>query len=263
MQEPVPVPQPLAVNPALPLVVVCTPTYNRRFCLDFSVECYKRQTYPNLHWIIVDNSDDPEKDWSPIQQKEGIKISYFHIKTRKPVGSLRNVCLREALKLNPEFIAFWDDDDYYMPQRIKVSVEALQKDPKFDIIGCAVMTVFLTRENVLMDVGPYGHNHATAATYLFRAKCAETRYFLETANKAEEGTFTRDWTLEMIMLPAEDILLVIGHAHNTVNKSEIFEDQRKFGGRIYNSDNAKNVVRFQWVKDPSMWEVMRKTFLDA
>jgi hypothetical protein len=48
-----------------------------------------------------------------------------------------------------------------------------------------------------------------------------------------------------------------------VNKSEIFEDQRKFGGRIYNSDNAKNVVRFQWVKDSSMWGVMRKTFLDA
>jgi hypothetical protein len=67
----------------------------------------------------------------------------------------------------------------------------------------------------------------------------------------------------MIMLPATDILLVIGHAHNTVNKSEIFEDQRKFGGRIHNSDNAKNVVRFNWVKDPSMWAVLRKTFLDA
>jgi hypothetical protein len=67
----------------------------------------------------------------------------------------------------------------------------------------------------------------------------------------------------MIMLPATDILLVIGHAHNTVNKSEIFEDQRKFGGRIYNSDNAKNIVRYQWVKDPSMWAVLRKTFLDA
>jgi len=106
-----------ATLPTQPLVVVCTPTYNRRFCLDFSVECFKRQTYPNLHWIIVDNSDDPEKDWSPIQQKEkeGIKITYFHIKTRKPVGYLRNVCLKEAMKLSPEFIAFWDDDDYYMP----------------------------------------------------------------------------------------------------------------------------------------------------
>ena len=92
MQEP----KPQEVSPQ-PLVVVCTPTYNRRFCLDFSVECFKRQEYPNLHWIIVDNSDDPEKDWSPIQEKEGIKVTYFHIMTRKPVGTLRNVCLREAL----------------------------------------------------------------------------------------------------------------------------------------------------------------------
>ena len=65
------------------------------------------------------------------------------------------------------------------------------------------------------------------------------------------------------MLPSTDILLVIGHAHNTVNKSEIFSDQRKFGGRIHNSDNAKNLVRFQWIKDPSMWTVFRKTFLDV
>ena len=209
------------------------------------------------HWIVLDNTPG-DGGWTPSE------LTTLH---RHPepltIAEMRNKCLELALETGCEFIVFWDDDDYYMPQRIRVSVEALQKSPQHDIIGCAVMTVFLTRENVLMDVGPYGHNHATAATYLFRAKCAETRYFLETANKAEEGTFTRDWTLEMIMLPAEDILLVIGHAHNTVNKSEIFEDQRKFGGRIHNSDNAKNLVRFQWVKDPSMWAVLRKTFLDA
>jgi glycosyltransferase involved in cell wall biosynthesis len=244
-------------------VVVCTPTYNRRFCLDFSVECFRRQTYPNLHWIIVDNSSDDEKSWKDIQQKEGLSITYIRIPEKKTIGRLRNIMMQEALKHDPDYLAFWDDDDYYVPGRIQISVDALEKNPKYDIVGCEVMSVFLTRENVLMDVGPYGRNHATAATYVFRAECARTRYFLETASKAEESTFTRDWTLEMIMLPAKQIMLVLGHSQNTVNKSEIFVDPKKFGSRMNNADNAKNIVRFQWIQDPSMWAVFRKTFLDV
>lgn len=246
------------------LCVVCTPTYNRRFALKFSVEVFKRQTYKNLHWVIVDNSTDDSNSWKDIQDEKDIKITYVRIYEKKPVGYLRNICLEEARKLNPGFIAFWDDDDYYVPHRIEKSIQTLKDNPKHDIIGVDIMTVYLTRENVMMDVGPYGKNHATAATYLFRNnENTQKRYFLETAAKAEEGTFTRDWTLEMVMLPAKDVLLVIGHAYNTVNKSQIFTEPTKFGGRIHNADNAKNVARFQWIKDPSMWEIFRKTFLDG
>jgi glycosyltransferase involved in cell wall biosynthesis len=246
------------------LCVVCTPTYNRQFALNFSVAVFKRQTYKNLHWIIVDNSTDDSNCWKDIQQETDLNITYIRIYEKKPVGYLRNVCLDEARKLNPGFIAFWDDDDYYVPQRIEKSIQALRESPKHDIVGVDVMTVYLTRENVMMDVGPYGKNHATAATYLFRNnENTQKRFFLETAARAEEGTFTRDWTLEMVMLPAKDVLLVIGHSCNTVNKSMIFTEPRKFGGRIHNSDNAKNIARFQWIKDPSMWEIFRKTFLDV
>lgn len=246
------------------LCVVCTPTYNRKFSLEFSVAVFKRQTYKNLHWVIIDNSTDDTNCWKDIQNEKDINVTYVRIYEKKPVGFLRNVCLEEARKLNPEFIAFWDDDDYYVPHRIEKSIKTLRDNPNHDIIGVDVMSVFLSRENLIMDVGPYGKNHATAATYLFRNNDnTKKRYFLETASKAEEGTFTRDWTLEMVMLPCKDVLLVIGHAHNTVNKSQIFTEQRKFGGRVNNADNAKNIVRFQWIKDPSMWEIFRRTFLDG
>ena len=246
------------------LVCVCTPTYNRRFSLEFSVECYKKQSYKNLHWIIVDNSTSDDNSWKDIQQIEGIQVTYIRILEKKPIGSLRNVCLEEARKLNPEFIAFWDDDDFYPPQRIEKSVQALQQNPGHQIIGVDIMTVFLSHENVLLNVGPYGPNHSTAACYLFRNNAdTQARYFEANAVKAEEGAFTRDWTMPMLMLPADDILLVIGHANNTVNKSNIFADPKKYGARVLNSDNAKNIVRFQWIKDPSTWKVFCKTFLGA
>jgi len=242
-------------------VVVCTPTYNRRFSVEFSALCMKKQTYPNIHWIVLDNSDDPSKDWSPIRDLATVPLTYIHIDGKKPIGHLRNICLDEAQKLNPKYIAFWDDDDYYVPQRIAKSVEALDADSTHDIVGCEILPVFLTKENVLMETGPYGKNHSTAATYLFRASICKTRRFDGTAVKAEEGTFTRDWTLPMVMLPNKDVLLVIGHAHNTVNKSQMLDNPSKFAARITNNANAKNVVKYQWIRDTEVWDSLCKTFL--
>jgi len=246
---------------SLPLVVVCTPTYNRGFSVKFSALCMKRQTYSNIHWIVLDNSDDPMKDWSTIQQYATVPLTYQKIEGKQPIGHLRNLCLEEAFKLKPTYIAFWDDDDYYVPQRIAKSVEALEKDSTKDIVGCEILPVFLTRENVLMETGPYGTNHSTAATYLFRASIAVDRRFEAKAVKAEEGAFTRDWTLPMVMLPNTDVIMVIGHAHNTVNKSQMLDNPAKFAGRIKNTANAKNVIRFQWIKDPEVWDCFHKTFL--
>jgi len=246
------------------LVVVCTPTYNRRFSLEFSALCMKKQTYSNLHWIVLDNSSEAEKDWSGIQTISGLPpVTYIRIEEKKPIGYLRNVCLEEASKLNPAYIAFWDDDDYYPPQRIQKSVEALIANPASDIIGCEIMSVFLSVENALMDVGPYGQNHSTAATYLFRGHLAKERRFDEKAVRAEEGSFTKDWTLPMVMLPSKDILLVIGHRWNTVNKSQLLESPHKFAARVSNTANAKNVVRFQWIRDPEVWDCLCRTFLHS
>lgn len=245
-----------------PLVVVCTPTYNRKFSVEFSAMCMKKQTYKNIHWLVVDNSDDEDKCWKHIQDVSSVPLTYIRLdKEKHPIGYLRNVCLDEATKLSPKYIAFWDDDDYYPPPRIEKSVEALEKDSTVDIVGCDILPVFLSRENALMETGPYGKNHSTAATYLFRASVCEKRRFDAKAEKAEEGSFTRDWTLPMVMLTGKDVLLVIGHAHNTVNKSQMLDNPGKFAARITNTANAKNIVRFQWMKDPEMWNCFCKTFL--
>jgi glycosyltransferase involved in cell wall biosynthesis len=248
-----------------PLVVVCTPTYNRGFSIEFSAMCMRKQTYQNIHWIVVDNSDDESKTWAGIQTaNHGRPLTYIRVTERKPIGALRNICLEEALKLNPTYISFWDDDDYYVPQRIAKSVEALEKDASFDIVGCEILPVFLSRENVLMETGPYGKNHSTAATYLFRASISTKRRFEAGAWKAEEGAFTRDWTLPMIMLPNKDVILVIGHAHNTVSKSQMLENPAKFAARITNNANAKNIVKYQWMRgDNELWDCFRRTFLPA
>ncbi len=244
-----------------PLVVVCTPTYNRGFTVDFSAMVMMRQTYKNIHWIIIDNSSDEEQSWARIKEKTGIPpITYVRILEKKPIGEMRNICLKEANKLNPKYIAFWDDDDYYPPQRIQKSVEALESESQYDIVGCEIMPVFIAKDNVIVEVGPYGPNHATASVWVFRSSITDNRKFFDGDVRSEEGNFTRDWTLSMKMIPHKDAILVIGHRRNTVSKEMIAENPKKFAGRFTETANGKNIVRFQWFQDRKLWDCFCKTF---
>ena len=48
----------------LPLVSICTPTFNRRPFINNIIQCYKNQTYPQvrMEWIIIDDGNDKVKD---------------------------------------------------------------------------------------------------------------------------------------------------------------------------------------------------------
>lgn len=243
-------------------VVVCTPTFNRGFTLDFSAMVLRKQTYKNIiGWVVVDNSSDDDKSWKKVQDMHfDFPVIYVRIHEKKPIGFIRNKLVEEALKLNSKYIAFWDDDDYYPPQRLAKSVEALETDSTKGIVGCEIMSVFITQDNVLMDVGPYGTNHATASCWLFRSSIASGRKFNDADVKAEEGAFTRDWTLPMAMISHKDMILVIGHAYNTVNKRQMVPDPTRFAGKLTETANGKNIVRFQWFKDRELWDCFCKTF---
>lgn len=243
-------------------VVVCTPTYNRGFTLDFSAMVLRKQTYKHIiGWVIVDNSSDDEKSWKNVEtMKFDFPVIYIRIREKKPIGALRNILLNEALKLNSTYIAFWDDDDYYPPQRFEQSAKALENDNTKGIVGCEIMPVFITQDNVLMEVGPYGTNHATASCWFFRTSVTKGRKFNDTDVKAEEGAFTQDWTLPMAMISHKDLILVIGHTNNTVNKRQMVPDPAKFAGKLTETANGKNIVRFQWFRDRELWDCFCKTF---
>ena len=48
----------------LPFVSVCTPTFNRRPFIPFTIKCFNHQDYPKDHieWIIIDDGSDPIED---------------------------------------------------------------------------------------------------------------------------------------------------------------------------------------------------------
>lgn len=236
-------------------IVACTPTKNRRWAWEFSKWCMNSQTMKPDAWVIVDNSTCPADDWSVAKDAPG--VIYDRVYDTKPIGWLRNRCLELALEQGADYIVFWDDDDYYPPTRVSAGVNALEANPAADMAGSSTMYLLLTRENVLMTTGPFHDKHATAATHTIRRKYAETHKFNPTSERGEEREFTGDWSANLIQVPGEQTIVVMGHARNTVDKSDLFRNPHLYKATIVNSDNGKMVFRARWSVP---WDLWKSTF---
>lgn len=239
-------------------VVVCTPTHNRRWAWKFSNACMNTQILQPDLWIIVDNSSRPADDWSVAKDRE--RVLYERVYEPRPIGWLRNRCLELALENGADYIVFWDDDDFYPPTRISKGVEGLVKNPEADISGSSLMYILLTRENVLMKTGPFHDKHATAATWTIRRSYAEKHRFDPEKTRGEEVTFTKGWTANLIQLTPEDLIVVMGHSRNTVDKSQLADRPNLFRAEFVNSDNGRMAFRSRW---PVQWDLWKQTFSDA
>ena len=61
----------------LPLVSICTPTFNRRPFIPFLIKCIAAQTYPKsrIEWIIIDDGTDPISDL--VEAIDNVKYFYY------------------------------------------------------------------------------------------------------------------------------------------------------------------------------------------
>jgi len=209
---------------------------------------------PDL-WIVVDNSSLPADDWSVAKDRQG--VLYERVYESRPIGWLRNRCLEIALAQGADYIVFWDDDDYYPPTRISSGIKALEENPRAEISGSSKMYLLLTRENVFLQTGPFGEKHATAATWTIRRSYAEVNRFDETKLRGEELEFTKQWSADLVQVPPEESIVVMGHGRNTVDKSMLLETPATFRAIILNRDNGRMMFRARW---PVPWDTFRTTF---
>lgn len=241
-------------------IAVCTPTYNRGWTWEWSRLLFDNQDYPadKLTWIVVDNSDDPEKTWEAA--KSHPRVVYLRVEGKRPIGELRNICVQEVLKTNCDYMAFWDDDDFYVPHRFSHAIQELAKRPECEYVGCSLLYLLLVRENVIVKVGPYGENHSTAASWVIRRNYLESNTFDPTAKRGEEASFMRQWRTKMVTIQPEDCILVMGHHANTVEKSQVRTKAHQFMSTDVNAANGKMVARMQWFRTPDVWAQFQSTF---
>jgi hypothetical protein len=75
----------------------------------------------------------------------------------------------------------------------------------------------------MYQFGPYGPNHATAATFAFKKELLKITRFSETASLAEEKHFLKDYTIPFVQLDPKKSILVFSHIHNSFDKKELLK----------------------------------------
>jgi glycosyltransferase involved in cell wall biosynthesis len=208
---------------ALPFVSICTPTFNRRPFIPYMIKCFEHQTYPKdrMEWVIIDDGTDKVEDL--VSHISNLK--YCKYDDKMTLGKKRNL-MHE--KCSGEIIVYMDDDDYYPPERVSHAVEMLQKNPKIMIAGSSEMHIYFKHINKMYKFGPYGPNHATAATFAFRKEYLKQSGFENDTSCAEEKKFLKDYTTPMVQLNTLKSILVVSHIHNSLDKKELLKEPSPF-----------------------------------
>jgi hypothetical protein len=202
----------------LPFVSICTPTFNRRPFIPIMIKCFENQTYPKdkMEWIIVDDGTDKIEDLvTHIPQ-----VKYFKYDNKLSLGTKRNITNEKA---KGDIIVYMDDDDYYPPDRVSHAVDKLRQNPKALCAGSSAMYIYFKHIQKMYQFGPYGPNHATAATFAFRKELLLKTRFDESASLAEEKKFLKDYTIPFVQLDPLKSILVFSHNHNSFDKKELLK----------------------------------------
>lgn len=122
------------------LVSVIIPTYKGAENLSRAIDSVLSQLYDSIEIIVVDDNDPSTIERT--QTEEVMKkykekgIYYIQHERNKNGAAARNTGIARA---EGEYICFLDDDDFYFEERIKRSVEVIEKNQFFDAVYCNVI----------------------------------------------------------------------------------------------------------------------------
>ena len=107
-------------------VSVIIPTHNRAELLCFTVKSVMNQTFQDFEIIIVDDAstDNTEEIVNSLRDK---RIKYIRHETNKGEAGTRNTGVQNG---KGEYIAWLDDDDEWLPDKLQRQVAILDHSPK-------------------------------------------------------------------------------------------------------------------------------------
>jgi len=100
-------------------------TFNRSAFVKKAIESVLAQTYKNFELLVLDNESKDETE-EVVKKFKDKRISYIK---HKPLGisEARNLGIRKS---KGDYIAFLDDDDEWLTNKLKDQIEVFKKGPK-------------------------------------------------------------------------------------------------------------------------------------
>jgi len=201
----------------LPFVTLCTPTRNRQKFLPLAQQWILEQKYPKdkIEWLIVDDSDNNEPDFTPGGDLEGLKINYVKLEGPIKLGKKRNIVNTLA---EGEILINIDDDDYYYPERISHAVDVLTEEISIQFAGSNLLLVYFLDDDSLWLSNP-GKNICCAGSFAYKRSFIERTFYDNHSNNGEEIAFTSEYTEQFAELEENKTMICIAHDKNTWDKN--------------------------------------------
>ncbi len=119
------------------LVSVIIPTYGGRKRLVNSVKSVLSQTYTNLEVIVIDDnppeSENRRKTESMMNEVDDSRVKYIRHPQNKNGAAARNTGITAS---HGEFIAFLDDDDCFLPDKLALQIKYLNAHTEYQAVYC-------------------------------------------------------------------------------------------------------------------------------
>src|SRR5215510_14681170 len=109
----------------MPKVCVITPTHNRAEFLRSAITSVLNQTFQDFEIVII---DDASRDHTQevIANFSDARIKVIRNQISKGAAGARNIGL---INTSCEYIAFLDDDDEWLPEKLKIQISLLDNSP--------------------------------------------------------------------------------------------------------------------------------------
>lgn len=110
----------------MPKVSVMIPTHNRSTLLRVAIQSVLQQTFQDFETVVVDDASNDNTE-EVVNSFADQRIKYIRHKTNQGEATTRNTGLKNG---KGEYIAFLDDDDEWLPDKLQKQVAILDHSPK-------------------------------------------------------------------------------------------------------------------------------------
>jgi glycosyltransferase involved in cell wall biosynthesis len=136
----------------VPKVSIIIPTYNRANLLSRAIKSVLDQTFQDFELIIVDDgSTDNTKEVIERFQKKDSRIKYIFQENSGGPSRPNNVGIKNS---NGKYIAILESDDEWLPEKLRLQIEILEKYENVGLVSCYAFRIFPDRTRKLYKT-PY------------------------------------------------------------------------------------------------------------
>lgn len=229
-----------------PKVSVIIPTYNRAHLVEKAIQSVLDQTFPDFEVIVVDDGSTDNTRKVVSQFKDKVRYIYQDNKGR---SAARNCGMRHS---RGQYITFLDSDDHYLPDKLGIQVESMDKNPGYAM--SYTCSIWLNEEgrylhtwrpvlkgSVYPELMRVKHNKVALPSVMIHREIPDDgEYFNESLDTCEDLEYWCRIAKEHKVLPIKEGLVVINT--DTRPSQAVFYDHLnstlKYYSNIFNADRS-------------------------